>query len=115
MIVKFKENKQGWLIKDKLYVVLSISFFYNESAALITIKSEDADIPILCPINEFEIIEPKINPNWIFSNYSDGRYSIQPLEFSGDFWEKFHDEDPESGMLFWKVYNELAIDLNKYI
>lgn len=118
MIVKFKANQKpytGWLIKDKLYVVLGISFDCDEHSPTITIKTEDADIPAIFNLDEFEIIDPSISPNWVMTVHSPTRYSIRPKAFVGDFWGDFHDADPHAEEIFWKVYKELEKELALFL
>lgn len=117
MIVKFiaKHNQhEGWLVKNKLYIVLGISFNQNDSYPQITIKTEDSDTPAIFSLVDFDIIDAKIDTNWVFIIHTNTNYSIRPIEFSGDFWDKFHDADPNAEKVFWQVYNELAKQLDSY-
>lgn len=58
MIVQFiARNNQynGWLIKDKLYIVLDIYFnFYNKKIEIV-VKSEDNHTPCVFDLSDFEM------------------------------------------------------------
>ncbi|VEG13900.1 hypothetical protein [Moraxella cuniculi] len=117
MIVKFiarHKQYEGWLIKDKLYVVLDIVANCLDGSVEIVVKSEDIHTPIVVSLNEFEIIDSRLISDWeVCVNDLDG-LTLRHQKFSGDFWDKFHDADPNAEKVFWQVYNELAKQLDSY-
>lgn len=118
MIVKFKGTKKphtGWLVQDKLYVVLGLQFSFEESNPKVCIKSEDNDTPIIVDIDEFEIAHSNIQENWVFISHQNGFFSLRPKEFTGDFWDDFHDADPHAEEIFWNVYKELEKELALFL
>ena len=110
MIVKFiARNNQynDWLIKDKLYIVLDIYFnFYNKKIEIV-VKSEDNHTPYVFDLSDFEIINSDLPQNWNFILHDNESVSLRPKEFLNEFWEEFHDGNPEYEKIFWDVYRKL--------
>ncbi|ADG61046.1 hypothetical protein C0134_09000 [Moraxella catarrhalis] len=110
MIVQFiARNNQynGWLIKDKLYIVLDIYFnFYNKKIEIV-VKSEDNHTPCVFDLSDFEIINSDLPQNWNFILHNNGSVSLRPKEFLNEFWDGFHDGNPEYEKIFWDVYRKL--------
>jgi hypothetical protein len=112
MIVKYArergyegEGKDPHLTLGKEYVVIGINFRPGEKPE-ISILSDNDDGPGLESIEFFDIIDAAIPPNYgfyVFKSFS----RLGPLEFQGDFWDKYHDGDKEAETLFLKVFERI--------
>lgn len=58
-------------------------------------------------MNIFDIIDPKIPSDWSMIDQGQGYYSLSPNEFSGDFWDRFHDGDSEAEKTFERVVEKI--------
>ncbi len=91
MIVKFKKSKKYRnLISNKAYIAYAIGLKSNE--LLVSIKDNDADL-IFCPIDEFEMINQDIPPDWKITISDQGDVYLEPKEFVENFWDNLYSED----------------------
>ena len=60
----------------------------------VCIQEDDDDYPCLFELSFFEVVDPRVPDGWSFSRSEDGAYYLEPKEFEGDFWEKFHNGEP---------------------
>lgn len=109
---KLSDDEDPFYTLEKEYLVLGVSF--NSSGKewmdheVITLGD---DIPAGAggaPLKCFDIVDPRIPSNWIIE-YGDfyNSYYLYPQEFQGDFWERYHDSDPEAERLFKEVYRDI--------
>lgn len=57
----------------------------------------------------FDVVDPRIPPGWLMADMGDGYYRLGPSEFDGDFWDRFHDGDPDAEKLFEQVVEKLKV------
>ena len=102
------------LIRDKNYIVLGITFLerrifngIESKETYLTILRAIDQYPCMFNIKNFEIIDQKIPEGWVFYQFLNGAYSLKPKEFTGDFWDNFHDSEPEAEKTFELVYKKL--------
>ena len=91
----------------KTYIVLGVSFRPEGRPAMISIQRDSDNTPTMAELQYFDIVEPAIPGNWGVFNLGDGRYVIEPQEFRGDFWDRFHDADSEAEKTFQQVISRL--------
>ena len=119
MIVSYKGKKETGedkntdentnLVINKDYIVHQITFNPSSHSPQSVILDEDDNYPVLFNLGLFEIIDNRIPEGWIFKYYSSGYIHLSPQEFAGDFWEKFHDGDPEAEAVFEQVARKLRL------
>ena len=72
----------------------------------VTVQGDENGSAISPLIENFEIIDHRIPPNWIINQGINT--TIEPREFdTDDFWELYHNKDPEAEALYEKVVREL--------
>jgi hypothetical protein len=113
MIVKYVkergyqgEGKDPHLTLGKEYIAITVDFPPGKRPEIS--KQSDCDgTPGLQPIEFFEIIDSSLPENYCFKVYENGFASLQPVEFKGDFWDRYHDGDLEAEKLFEQVMTRL--------
>lgn len=103
------EGKDPHLTLSKIYIVHGISFRpdslnYPKHLYLLSDTEKDSG---LWDIQFFEFVDERVPPNWLFRDQGNGYYCLEPQEFAGDFWDKFHDSDPASEAIFETVMEKL--------
>jgi hypothetical protein len=88
------------------YMVFSIDFSPNGEIK-ITVRADDDGTPCLKLLQMFNIVDSRIPPDWCFSGRKGSYYYLEPKEFSGDFWERYHDADPSAEKIFDEVLKKL--------
>ncbi|RKL78997.1 hypothetical protein D6D63_08450, partial [Moraxella catarrhalis] len=63
--------------------------------------------PCVFDLSDFEIINSDLPQNWNFILHNNGSVSLRPKEFLNEFWDGFHDGNPEYEKIFWDVYRKL--------
>lgn len=116
MIVKL--NNSELIAKDftlgNQYTVLSIlvrnhAIESQNIETLIIIRRDSDGTPCLILLTSFEILDPSIPMGWVFNSFPDNvGYSIEPIEFTGDFWDKYYDGDENAEKTFESVWNRLT-------
>ncbi|MFJ2994838.1 hypothetical protein [Pandoraea sp. NPDC087047] len=76
---------------------------------MITVQRDSDSTPVLVELQCFDVVDPAVPNDWTFLDFGSGRYSIAPREFGGDFWDRFHDENPEAEKTFEQVIERLKI------
>jgi hypothetical protein len=107
MIIRYAKERAYDLCKEdesltlgKGYIVLGITLEQGIHAdgsrrkSYVTIQRDSDGYPCCFDIEFFDVIDPAIPDGWIFSRLSNGAYSLGPQEFEGNFWEKFHEGEP---------------------
>lgn len=113
MIVKYV-NDQGYEGKgypyctlNKDYIVLGLKLKSGLVSDEINIQDDTDGSAIVGYLKDYEIIDHRIPSNWSFNRYMN-IITIEPREFdTDDFWELYHDKDPEAEALYEKVVREL--------
>ncbi len=94
-IKKQYQDSSPWLTIGKEYVVLSIEV--RENIIYYLLVSDSNNQPGMHNAVQFEIISGKIPRNWIIEKGSSVIFTLGPEAWWGkNFWEKFHDVDPEA-------------------
>jgi hypothetical protein len=114
MIVKciIVPNGKKFPVLDEIYDVFGIDFLYKESEEKIQVSvfSDQHDSPVLIELKYFEIINDNIPPDWVFrkSNFTNA-FFLEPKEFIGDFWDNYHDDNPDSIKIFQEVEKKIKL------
>lgn len=67
-------------------------------------------VPGSFDMNLFDIVDSRVPPDWLMSDYGCGYYKLEPNEFTGDFWDRYHDADPDAE----RVYKQLVKRLEAF-
>jgi hypothetical protein len=89
------------------YLVLGVHFEGKNCSAMVSIQRDDDGTPVLAELCYFSILDSAIPPDWHFFDFGDGFYALQPKEFGGDFWDRFHDADLEAEKTFEQAVKKL--------
>jgi hypothetical protein len=65
--------------------------------------------PGLFEMSFFDVIDTRIPPGWLLVDWGRGHYRLDPNEFGGDFWDRFHEAEPEAERTFGKVVERLKV------
>jgi hypothetical protein len=105
----------------KTYPVLGIVFRPAPYAAQVCICTDtDAEDhstgrpysdggPGLFDLNLFDVVDSRVPPDWLMSDHGRGYYRLDPREFAGDFWDRFHDASPEAEKTFEQIIERLKV------
>jgi hypothetical protein len=91
-----RENLQGWLLKGKQYVVLSVEEYSRDLPGL-RVESEDSGQPVVFKASLFALVDGSIPKCWRALAMSGGFVELGPEEFGEPgFWERCFDREPEA-------------------
>jgi hypothetical protein len=94
------QDQSCWLTIGKRYEVLEILFFRDRGWLLRLI----GDVPngvALFQLEMFEIVDPRIPPNWIATWGDKGTFCLSPRPWTDTgFWERYYDRDPKAIKIF---------------
>lgn len=93
----------------KTYVALGILFQPEGRPAMVTVQRDSDSTPVLVELQYFDVVAPAVPNDWNFLDLGGERYSIEPREFGGDFWDRFHDANPEAEKTFEQIIERLKI------
>lgn len=108
MILKCIDSFSDDFKLDHLYICLAVSFSESNKTTEVTVRRDSDETPVVMDIKRFELVTQEMPFNWGFYYYGEGFSRTQPVEFSGDFWNLYHDGDQEAERIFEKVYRRLA-------
>ncbi len=100
MIVKYYKKREEFsdsgITLGNNYLVLKFIFHGNNNYYIILDESNE---PIVYPVSLFEILDPSLPLDWIFSvnkDLSGEQYAtFEPVNFKNDILADFHDSTPE--------------------
>jgi hypothetical protein len=78
------------------YLVIGVRFQPEGRPTMITVQRDSDKTPVLVELRSFDLVSAAIPNDWFFFDFGDGGCSVEPKEFGGDFWDRFHDADPEA-------------------
>lgn len=109
MRVKVKSGMKhatDW-IGEEVVTVLGLSFSM-ERGVMYTLWSKKHQTPVKHEAGEFDLVDGEVSPHWAIELHDLGRVYIGPPEWQGDFWDLYHDGDPDADRLFHEVMNNLV-------
>ncbi|WP_051376853.1 hypothetical protein [Burkholderia sp. WSM2232] len=89
------------------YLVLGVRFQPEGRPTMITVQRDSDRTPVLVELHCFDVVDPAIPGGWCFSDFGCGSYRVEPKEFGGKFWDRFHDGDPEAKKTFERAVEKL--------
>ncbi|WP_157221591.1 hypothetical protein [Herbaspirillum sp. YR522] len=93
----------------KIYIALGVRFPPEGRSVMITVQRDSDSTPVLVELQYFDVIDPAVPNYWNFLDFDSGSYSIAPREFGGDFWDRFHDADPDAERTFRQVIKRIEV------
>lgn len=57
----------------------------------------------------FDVVDSRVPPDWLMLDHGRGYYRLDPNEFVGDFWDRFHEADPAAERTFRRVMDRLEV------
>ena len=104
------------LILGKEYLVLGIIIMdqgsyssVDQREPYVRVRCGDDDYPCLFHLKLFDIIDSRLPNEWNFFPLERGIYRLEPDEFTGRFWELFHDGDKEAEKTFHEVLKKIEV------
>ena len=106
MIVKYikergyqGEGKDPHLTLGKEYIAIDVSYKVFKEIDVNLLCDSDGT-PALFPLKYFQVVDESIPPDYVFNFHRDEKRNyafacLQPKEFTGDFWEAYHDASEE--------------------
>ena len=91
----------------KEYIALDVLFLPDARPTLVTVQRDSDATAVMLELKFLDIVDPEIPADWCLVDLGNGRYSMRPKEFCGDFWDRFHDGEPEAERLFERVVDKL--------
>ncbi|PIE46915.1 MAG: hypothetical protein CSA42_05775 [Gammaproteobacteria bacterium] len=91
---KLRKPDDKALTLGKNYIVLIVDTEPNEQYPTICVRCDDDGTPAVFSLEFFDVVDPSIPTNWGWYELDSGIkgcYRLQPDEFSGDFWDDYHD------------------------
>lgn len=89
------------------YFVLDVELRPNGLANSFSVQRESDGTPVVFDCSIFNIIDPRLPEGWGFYDLSENYHRLCPNEFSGDFWDRFHDGDTEAEAIFETVAKKI--------
>ena len=94
------------LTLNKDYIVISV-LYTPSSGTEFTIETDGDNYPALFSSKYFDLIDARLPPNFMYKFYENGITQLRPLAFDGNFWERFHDGDPEAEKVFEETVRKI--------
>lgn len=94
------------LLENKEYFAYAI--YLKPDEQLISVKDEDGELS-LYPLEEFQIINSDIPPDWSFYISEKSFIYLQPNEFFDGFWDLYVEEDPKALSALYKAEKKIRI------
>lgn len=105
------EGADSSLTIGNIYEVCMITFGwpFNNGIPMVTVIRDSDGIPIIVSLANFDVIDGRLPPGWIFEVSCDGTQALLPHEFSGNFWDAFHDGNIEAELIFKGVRENILL------
>lgn len=91
----------------KMYLALGVQLQPTGRPAMIVVQRDSDGTPSLVELQYFDVVDPVIPSDWCFFDFGNGHHCIEPKEFGGDFWDRYHDADPVAERTFDRVIEKL--------
>lgn len=101
------DGKDPHLTLGKEYLALGVTFRSDTYPVQVSIQRDSDGTPVLCDLKFFDVVDPGLPDGWGIFSSSPGYYSVEPSEFRGDFWDRFHDGEPDAEKLFTQVVDKV--------
>ena len=92
----------GWFDPSEVLIVLAANSVPSGGSRFL-LWSEKQSTAALFPVSDFEIMDNRLPSAWVAKVDLNGYLELAPPEWlSADFWERFHNGDPEAEATFKK-------------
>jgi len=92
----------------KIYLVLGIQFQPAGPSPMVTIQRDTDKTPVMRELQCFEVVDTTVPDEWCLFDFGDGVYCLEPKEFGGNFWDRFHDAEDDAERIFELVVERLG-------
>jgi hypothetical protein len=94
-------QQSKWLTVGSVYEVICLTFDAYSKTMYARLFGDQAAIPAVHSIDQFEVIDSRMPPNWQIFTGKNGGLFIGPASWSTvGFWEKFFDRDASALEIF---------------
>ena len=87
------------LTLNKTYIVLRTVFRTDGYPTSVTVQVDRDESPGVFDMSCFRVIDTRIPSDWNLRALPVG-FCLEPLVFSGEFWDLYHDGDEDSEITF---------------
>ncbi|CAI3142959.1 hypothetical protein MWMV17_MWMV17_02279 [Acinetobacter calcoaceticus] len=111
MILKCKDSDLNDFTIGKRYICFGVQFNEYRNETKVSVRRDSDGTPVIVEISKFEVINPSIPEGFEISFYKQEdttNTTIEPKEFSGAFWDDYHDGDPKMEKLFKDTYTKIC-------
>lgn len=91
----------------RTYLVLGVRFKGATELTEIIVRRDSDAAPVLAELRHFSVVDPAVPPEWGLFSLADGSYALEPKEFSGEFWNRYHDGEPEAENVFERIWGDV--------
>ncbi len=91
----------------KVYLVFGIQFQPGGRSPLVTVQRDTDKTPVMRELQYFEVVDSTVPDEWCLFDFGGGVYRLEPKEFGGDFWDRFHDADEDAEKTFERVAEKI--------
>jgi len=75
---------------------------------MVTIQRDTDKTPVMRELQCFEVVDTTVPDEWCLFDFGDGVYCLEPKEFGGNFWDRFHDAEDDAERIFELVVERLG-------
>jgi hypothetical protein len=109
----YEGNGQDPLLTlNKTYIVLRAVFRTDGYPASVTVQVDRDEAPGVFDIDCFKVVDARIPLDWNLRTLSVG-FCLEPVVFSGEFWDLYHDGDEGSEITFDNIIIQLKLFHNQ--
>ncbi|MEI5719358.1 hypothetical protein WBV54_17055 [Acinetobacter baumannii] len=111
MILKCNDSNLYDFTMGKRYICFRMQFNEYRNETKVSVRRDSDGTPVIVEISKFEIINPSIPEGWEISFYRQEdtiTTTIEPKEFSGEFWDDYHEGNPKMEKLFEDTYLKIC-------
>ncbi|WP_157659422.1 hypothetical protein [Burkholderia ubonensis] len=90
------------------YLVLGVRFQPEARPTMVIVQRDSDGTPVMVELRNFDVVDSAVPADWCFSDFGGGSYALEPSAFAGDFWDRYHDANPDAEKVFSQVVDVLA-------
>ncbi len=87
------------LTLNKKYLVIGVYYVPNQGSKFIIQCDTDNEVGWFLS-KYFDLVDAHVPPDFSYTFYESGRSELEPTVFDGDFWDRFHEGDPDAEKIF---------------
>jgi len=89
------------------YIVFGMNIRSDGRPNTVSVLCDDEQYPVIFDISFFDVVDPNVPDGWCFLQLTEDIYRLCPKEFTGDFWDRFHDGEKRAEAVFDKVVKKM--------